>query len=905
MPKVDKSTFEAAAWPKAPSNEWCPPGHGDLYAALEGSGKLDALLAAGVKYMFVSNSDNLGATLDLKLLTYFAKSGKPFIMECCERTEADKKGGHLAMRTADGQLVLRESAQCADEDEKAFQDITKHRFFNTNNLWVRLDLLKEAITAKGGFIPLPMIKNGKTVDPKDDASPKVIQLETAMGAAIECFKGAGAVVVPRTRFAPVKKCNDLLLLRSNAFSVVDSVIGLSPKVASGKAPVVDLDSKAYKLVDQLEAATRGGEPSLTKCDKLVVKGKVNLTRRNVFVGTVTVVNSGDEPKTLPPATYTNTTIDLTAAPGAGALRVEAVKTSPIAGQKPGTSGLRKKTKVFMDGLYLHNFVQAVFTAVKQCGSDIENETLVIGGDGRYYNPEATQVILKIAAANGVKRVWIGQHGLFSTPAASAVVRERGPSYMKAFGAFILSASHNPGGPDEDFGIKYNCENGGPSPEKMTDLIYEGTTKIDKVMMCPDFPAIDLAAKGVTRVDARDGSGACVVEVIDAVYDHVSLLKKCFDFDAIKALLARPEFSFVYDSMHGVQGPYAQAVFVDELGAPSSSLMNATPKDDFNGGHADPNLTYAKELVARMGLDKTGEPIATASEPPAFGAAADGDADRNMILGRKFFVTPSDSLAIIAAHANVIPFFRDAGGLKAVARSMPTSGAVDLVAEKLNLDFFETPTGWKFFGNLMDSKCMFGGKDYTPFICGEESFGTGSNHVREKDGMWAVLAWMQILAFYNADASKAFVHVEDVVKQHWATYGRNYYCRYDYEGVDKAGATEMFAAMTAATASNTGKVCGSYTIGTADVFEYVDPVDASVSKNQGIRFLMTDGSRIIFRISGTGSVGATVRLYIEKYEAPSGSLHQKTADVVGELVQIALQLSGLPKFTGRDAPTVIT
>ena len=358
-------------------------------------------------------------------------------------------------------------------------------------------------------------------------------------------------------------------------------------------------------------------------------------------------------------------------------------------------------------------------------------------------------------------------------------------------------------------------------------------------------------------------------------------------------------------MHGVQGPYAQAVFVDELGAPSSSLMNATPKDDFNGGHADPNLTYAKELVARMGLDKTGEPIATAAEPPAFGAAADGDADRNMILGRKFFVTPSDSLAIIAAHANVIPFFRDAGGLKAVARSMPTSGAVDLVAEKLNLDFFETPTGWKFFGNLMDSKCMFGGKDYTPFICGEESFGTGSNHVREKDGMWAVLAWMQILAFYNADASKAFVHVEDVVKQHWATYGRNYYCRYDYEGVDKAGATEMFAAMTAATASNTGKVCGSYTIGTADVFEYVDPVDASVSKNQGIRFLMTDGSRIIFRISGTGSVGATVRLYIEKYEAPSGSLHQKTADVVGELVQIALQLSGLPKFTGRDAPTVIT
>ena len=362
---------------------------------------------------------------------------------------------------------------------------------------------------------------------------------------------------------------------------------------------------------------------------------------------------------------------------------------------------------------------------------------------------------------------------------------------------------------------------------------------------------------------------------------------------------------VYDSMHGCQGPYAKACFLEELGQQEDSLLNAEPTSDFNGHHADPNLTYAVDLTARMGLDRTGQPVATATPPPAFGAAADGDADRNMICGANFFVTPSDSLAIIADHANVIPFFRDQGGLKAVARSMPTSGAVDRVAKKNNLALFETPTGWKYFGNLMDSKDLFGGVDYTPFICGEESFGTGSNHVREKDGLWAVLAWLQILADYNSDPTAPLVTVQAIVEKHWATYGRNYYCRYDYEGVDKAAATEMVAAMTAASETNTGRSMGPYTIATADVFEYLDPVDGSVSKNQGIRFLMEDGSRIVFRLSGTAGSGATVRMYLEAYEADVSKTKQVTADVMGELVAFALELSEIQKYCAVEGPTVIT
>jgi phosphoglucomutase len=798
-------------WSKSPKNEWCPPGHGDLYAALEGSGTLDKLLASGVKYMFVSNSDNLGATLDLDLLTYFAEKDLSFMMECCERTVNDKKGGHLAVRSSDGNLILREAAQCAEADEAEFQDISKHRFFNTNNLWVRLDRLKEEINKAGGFIPLPMIRNAKTIDPKDEHSTKVIQLETAMGAAIECFAGSGAVCVGKERFAPVKKCSDLLMLRSDCYTVTpDSRLVLSPGIEA--APELAIDAKKYKMVQALEQALVLGTPSLKACTKLKVDGYVYFSRRNVLKGTVTIVNSSKEPKVLPPGTYSNCTVDLSAAPGLGALLPSKVVTVPIPDQKPGTSGLRKKTKVFMEGSYLHNFVQATLSTVKSSGADMADKTLVIGGDGRYYNDTAIQTIIKMAVANGVNHIAIGQGGLLSTPAVSAVIRERGPSYMKAFGGFILTASHNPGGPDEDFGIKYNVENGGPAPEGVTGAIYTATTAISEFLICPDFPDIDLDVCGTTKVESTCGSAVVTVEVIDAVEAHVDLLKSVFDFAAIKQLLDRQDFSMVYDCMHGVQGPYARAVMCDELGQSEKCLLNAVPKEDFNGGHADPNLTYAYDLVAAMGLDKAGLPVETSSEPPSFGAAADGDADRNMVCGSKFFVTPSDSLAILADHANCVPFFRDYGGLKAVARSMPTSGAVDRVAAKHNLALFETPTGWKYFGNLMDSKELFGGSNFCPLICGEESFGTGSNHIREKDGLWAVLFWLQVLADYNkGDPSKPLVSVQAIVEKHWAEYGRNYYTRYDYEGVDKGKAEAMFEAMRGATAEAVGKTFGPYTV----------------------------------------------------------------------------------------------
>jgi phosphoglucomutase len=905
VPKLDATTYEPATCETDPSNEWCPPGHGDLYAALVGSGCLDSLIADGYKYMFVSNSDNLGATLCLKILSYFAKEDAPFMMECCARTENDKKGGHLAVRKSDSQLILRESAMCADEDEADFQDITKHKFFNTNNLWIRLDKLKETIDKFGGFIPLPMIMNNKTVDPKNDASQKVVQLETAMGAAIECFQGAAAVCVPRTRFAPVKKCNDLLLLRSDAYTINSDFIPELNPACGGKAPVISLDSKKYKLVGKLEEAIAGGIPSLVNCDRLTVKGLVRMSKKTTFVGDVSIKNDSSESKLIPTGEVKDATLDLTDATGLGPLKAAIVKTSPIDGQKPGTSGLRKKTKVFMEENYLNNFVQATFDAIKASGTDVSEGSLVIGGDGRYYNDTAIQTIIKMGIANGVTRFWVGKDGLLSTPAVSAVIRERTPVWQKAFGAFILTASHNPGGPEEDFGIKYNCENGGPAPEKLTNAIYANTTTIKEYKICNDFPTIDISTVGNTTVEGSDGSCEVNVDVISATEEQVALLKTIFDFGAIKSLLDRPDFTMVYDSMHGVNGPYAKAVFVDELGQDESTCLNAVPKDDFNGGHADPNLTYAKELVAKMGLDKKGNKIAVEGAIPSFGAAADGDADRNMILGTQFFVTPSDSLAIIAAYADVIPFFKSQGGLKGVARSMPTSGAVDLVAKDLNFELFETPTGWKYFGNLMDSKDLFGGKDYTPFICGEESFGTGSNHIREKDGIWAVLAWLSILASENTDATKPLVTVEDIVTKHWGKYGRNYYCRWDFEGMDKVGATAMMDKMRSKSAANTGKTVGSYTIATADDFTYVDPVDGSVAKKQGVRFLMADGSRIIFRLSGTAGSGATVRMYIEQYEPSKDKLGMVVSDALKELVEVALGLCDIKTFCGTDIPTVIT
>jgi phosphoglucomutase len=585
------------------------------------------------------------------------------------------------------------------------------------------------------------------------------------------------------------------------------------------------------------------------------------------------------------------------------LKPTIVATSPIDGQKPGTSGLRKKTKEFMSENYLNNFVQSALDAVKESGTKLSEGTLLIGGDGRYFNSEAIQIIVKMAAANGVKRIWIAENGLMSTPAVSAVIRERGPIWQNAFGAFILTASHNPGGPEEDFGIKYNCENGGPAPEKLTDMMYFNTTMIKSYKICNDFPLIDISMPGTTTVVGSDGSTEVNVEVISSVGNHVALLKTIFDFPAIKELLDRDDFSMVYDAMHGVNGPYAKKIFVDELGQPESVCINAVPKDDFNGGHADPNLTYAKELVEIMGLDRTGSKIDVSGRTvPSFGAAADGDGDRNMILGSQFFVTPSDSLAVIAAYADAIPFFRNQGGLKGVARSMPTSGAVDRVAQDLNFDLFETPTGWKYFGNLMDSKAIYGGKDYTPFICGEESFGTGSDHVREKDGIWAVLAWLSVLASVNTPG-QPLVSVEDIVKKHWAKYGRNYYSRWDFENMDKAGAEAMVDKMRADTESNTGRTVGKYTIAKSDDFTYVDPVDGSISKKQGIRFLMEDGSRVIFRLSGTAGSGATVRMYIEQYE-PS-NIDQVTSAALEDLIKVALELCDINGFLGTETPTVIT
>jgi len=578
-------------------------------------------------------------------------------------------------------------------------------------------------------------------------------------------------------------------------------------------------------------------------------------------------------------------------------------TTPIDGQKPGTSGLRKKTKAFMKYPYLHNYVQSVFNTLKDLSVPVEGGTLVVSGDGRYWNDKAIQIIIKMAFANGVKTVWCGTDGLLSTPATSAVIRCRGAGFVP-FGGFICSASHNPGGPDDDFGIKYNCENGGPAPEKMTDKMVEWTAKITEFKICERLP--DLGLNVPIVYSFGDGKS---VEVFDCVEDHSSLLKKCFDFEKMKKMVATPGFSMVYDSMSGVNGPYAKGIIEKELGAAEGSATNATPMEDFGGhdspwhGHADPNLTYAVELVKTMGLDKGGNKIATEKPPPLFGAAADGDADRNMILSSQFFCSPSDSLAMIVANSDLIPQFKD--GLKGCARSMPTSGAVDLVAKKKGIECFETPTGWKFFGNLMDSgdpKYFPETKKYTPFICGEESFGTGADHVREKDGMWAVLAWLQILAVKSEAAGK-LVTVEDVANEHWKEYGRNYYARYDYEGVDKAKAEEMMKVMGEMTLA--GSEVQGMKVKMNDIFEYKDPVDGSVSKNQGVRIIFEDGSRIIFRLSGTGVAGATVRLYLEKYEAASGDLGKHQFEVVKPLASIALEISKLAEYTGRNEPTVIT
>ncbi len=544
------------------------------------------------------------------------------------------------------------------------------------------------------------------------------------------------------------------------------------------------------------------------------------------------------------------------------MNVNEVSTRPFEGQKPGTSGLRKKVAVFRQPHYLENFVQAWFDSL----DGHAGATLVLGGDGRFYNRTAAQTILRMAAANGVGRVLVGQGALLSTPAASCVIRKH-----RAFGGFVLSASHNPGGPDGDFGIKYNIGNGGPAPEKYTQAAFDRTTTLDRYLIV-DEPDVDLDRLGETRL------GDMTVEVVDPVADYAELMEALFDFEALRKLF-RSGFRICFDAMHAITGPYAQAILEDRLGAPAGSVINGVPLEDFGGGHPDPNLKHAHELVEIMFGD----------DAPAFGAASDGDGDRNMVLGDRFFVTPSDSLAVLAANATLIPGYRK--GLNGVARSMPTSGAVDRVAGELGLPCFETPTGWKFFGNLMDAgKATF---------CGEESFGTSSDHVREKDGLWAVLAWLNLLAERPGQS------VADLVRAHWQRFGRNYYSRHDYEGLDSDAANDLMAHLRATVPGLEGMNLDGYKVRTGDDFAYTDPVDGSESLSQGVRVIFEDGSRIVYRLSGTGTEGATLRVYIERFE-PNASKHGiETQDALADLIAIARGLAEIERRTGRADPTVIT
>ena len=539
-------------------------------------------------------------------------------------------------------------------------------------------------------------------------------------------------------------------------------------------------------------------------------------------------------------------------------------TAPFDGQKPGTSGLRKKVTVFQQPHYLANFVASIFAAVKP-EDGFAGKTLVIGGDGRFYNDTAIQLVIKMAVAQGFARILIGQNGILSTPAVSHIIRKYG-----AFGGVILSASHNAGGPDGDFGIKFNMSNGGPAPEKITDAIYAYSQTVSSYTAA-DCADVDLSQIGTTMI------GDVSVEIINSVTDYVELMQELFDFDAIRALFASG-FTLKFDAMHAVTGPYAHAIFEDLLGAAKGSVFNGTPSTDFGGHHPDPNLVHAKELYDLM----------MSADAPDFGAASDGDGDRNLIIGRGIAVTPSDALAILAANAHLAPAY--AGGISGVARSMPTSAAVDRVAQKLGVECFETPTGWKFFGNLLDAGRIT--------LCGEESAGAGSNHVREKDGLWAVLLWLNILA-------KTRVSVKELLENHWAQYGQNYYTRHDFEEIETDKANPVMAHIKAQLPTLAGKQFGSLTVQSADDFSYHDPIDGSVSHNQGLRVLFTDGSRIVYRLSGTGTVGATIRMYIEQYQADPSKHGGDTQTALAELIQTAYQISDIAALTGRTAPNVIT
>ncbi|MGE6782634.1 alpha-D-glucose phosphate-specific phosphoglucomutase [Ensifer adhaerens] len=538
-----------------------------------------------------------------------------------------------------------------------------------------------------------------------------------------------------------------------------------------------------------------------------------------------------------------------------------VTTTPYGDQKPGTSGLRKKVPVFQQKNYAENFIQSIFDSLE----GFQGETLVIGGDGRFYNREVIQIAIKMAAANGFGRVLVGRGGILSTPAASNVIRK-----YKAFGGIVLSASHNPGGPTEDFGIKYNIGNGGPAPEKITDAIFARSKVIDSYKIS-DAADINLDAEGTQELDGM------TITVIDPVADYAELMESLFDFDAIRKMVSGG-FRVVFDAMSAVTGPYAKEIIEKRLGAPKGSVMNFIPLPDFGGHHPDPNLVHARALYETM----------MAPDAPDFGAASDGDGDRNLVIGRGIFITPSDSLAMLAANAHLAPGY--AKGIAGIARSMPTSGAADRVAEKLGIGLYETPTGWKFFGNLLDEGMAT--------ICGEESAGTGSNHVREKDGLWAVLLWLNVLAARKESAL-------EIVEKHWATYGRNYYSRHDYEEVDSDAANGLMANLRDQLASLPGKSFGALKVETADDFAYNDPVDHSVSKNQGIRILFEGGSRVVFRLSGTGTSGATLRVYIERFE-PDATRHGiDTQEALADLIAVADEIAGIKTRTGRTEPSVIT
>ena len=544
------------------------------------------------------------------------------------------------------------------------------------------------------------------------------------------------------------------------------------------------------------------------------------------------------------------------------MAISSISTRPFSDQRPGTSGLRKKVSVFQAPHYLENFVQSIFDT----RTDLAGGTLALGGDGRYYNRQAIQTIIRMAAANGVARIIVGQGGLLSTPAASCVIRK-----YKTNGGIILSASHNPGGPDGDFGIKFNTANGGPAPESVTEAIFARTLEITGYRTLEaediDLDTIGSVALGETRV-----------EIIDPVTDYAALMEELFDFERIRHMFSAGVFRMRFDAMHAITGPYATRILEEILEAEPGTVINGEPLEDFGGGHPDPNLTYAEQLVEEMFSESA----------PDFGAASDGDGDRNMILGRNFFVTPSDSLAVMAANAHHIKGYT--GGIRGVARSMPTSQAVDRVAEALGLDCYETPTGWKFFGNLLDAKRIT--------LCGEESFGTGSDHVREKDGLWAVLFWLNLLAVRK-------LSVQAIVQEHWRKFGRNYYTRYDYEEIDTEAANGLMTQLQARLAELPGSVLNGYTVDYADNFAYTDPVDGSVSENQGIRIGFTDGSRIVFRLSGTGTAGATLRIYLEAYEPDPEKQQRETATVMQPLVDIATALAEIEARTGRSEPTVIT